>query len=102
SSAVPKDGCHPGAHPAQRRGQAVAILSRPEGRLPPEEGAEDPEGEEVAILSRPEGRLPRLALGGMAAAGHVAILSRPEGRLPPHHRLHRRRGAEVAILSRPE
>src|SRR5690606_28561709 len=62
----------------------VAILSRPEGRLPPSHENEIGAQQSVAILSRPEGRLPPCRPRAAGGRGPVAILSRPEGRLPQH------------------
>ncbi len=107
SSAAPKDGCHAQARQLWLPGLRVAILSRPEGRLPPPGHPRPGQRRQVAILSRPEGRLPpdphrarrpssrccdpqpprRTAATAAAPWYHraptaVAILSRPEGRLP--------------------
>src|SRR5690606_40020792 len=84
SSAAPKDGCHFRIRCAVVLSLRVAILSRPEGRLPPSHENEIGAQQSVAILSRPEGRLPPCRPRAAGGRGPVAILSRPEGRLPQH------------------
>src|SRR5205823_6446509 len=61
----------------------VAILTRPEDRVPHGGDGAAPHHIDVAILTRPEDRVP-LAAEDVADLGvvHVAILIRPEDRVP--------------------
>jgi len=57
SSPVPEDGCNPQLNITFLREPEVSILTRPGGRVQPEQVEEEFEYEGVSILTRPGGRV---------------------------------------------
>src|SRR5690606_28391566 len=112
SSAAPKDGCHMAGYWQYSREILVAILSRPEGRLPrfgtwttgarqmrcdpqpPRRTAATPPALGEAYVysvwrssAAPKDGCHQRASRAPASRSYVATLSRPEGRLPPSGKL---------------
>src|SRR5690606_26736981 len=98
SSAAPNDGCHDRSEARSSPKFQVAILSRPEGRLPQRRAATAAREEALRSSAAPKDGCHCRRPGPARGRAGVAILSRPEGRLPPGGRRELLHRVRVAIL----